>query len=239
MKKPPSAAGAIRMTPSAPIPAWRSHRALTCASLTDRVPSRSGSRMKSFSVPCPFKNGTPPIVIFPSLLARGAGPGGTSGAQGESSQPGYRVGSTGIDAMHPRIAPEPGTLPADETTGQPHGLGDRDVQFREPVEYGQHLGITEGPRRRDAITETDRSQSSDFVQEPGGDHAADALLQPPVQRHRVAVQADEQRVVPGRPRNGKSRREGPAGDDHDLEGPDQASPVGRLDRCSRGRIQVS
>src|SRR6266508_616319 len=54
-----------RRTPSAPIPAYRSHRNRTSpASRSPWIdPSGSGNSTKSFSVPCPFNQGNVPVLI--------------------------------------------------------------------------------------------------------------------------------------------------------------------------------
>src|SRR5215472_9193302 len=59
---PHAAARTARSTPSAPIPALRSHSRAVRSAVSPLEPSGSSRITKSFSVPCPFANRMAPIV---------------------------------------------------------------------------------------------------------------------------------------------------------------------------------
>src|SRR3954471_22568430 len=194
MKKPPLPEGATRITPSPPRPARRSHSALTCASVTVNEPSRSGSRTKSFSVPCPLTNGTPPAVMTRSLRAeRAVHRCYATERMGHQGVCGVRI--VGIQSEHSGVATEPGPLPSDETSGQPNGLPDGSLQVHRSVQHRKHLSVAQRPGRGHTFRKPDGRQTFDLLEEAGGDHPFDALFEPPVQGARVEIQAGQHGVV--------------------------------------------
>src|SRR6478735_489997 len=98
-----SAVRTTRMTPSAPRPAWRSAMRCTWAGVSSRVPSRSGTRTKSFSVPWPL------VKRVMSAILRYDGGGGVDRPHyGEGAV--EQVGGVGLEPDDPRVGAEPRLL---------------------------------------------------------------------------------------------------------------------------------
>src|SRR5215207_11628977 len=135
-ESPPRAAvRTTRMTPSAPMPRRRWHRAATKAPSSSPwiVPSWSGSRTKSFSVPCPFNHGK----VMPSSL-RGVHDfeGSADEVVGVVRQP--------VDA---RILAEQPVLSSGELARAGHGRLAGLVLRHLAAQEGQHLLVAECPAR--------------------------------------------------------------------------------------------
>src|SRR4051794_25213390 len=131
MNQTPSPPGDTRITPSAPSPERRSQIARTNSGVTSRVPAASGSSTKSFSVPCPFTKAMPSATM--SRLRRGDQP----------VHCGDQVGLGGVEPLDPSIAPEPGSLPANEPPGRADGCHDG-LRDGDPAVYHlDELGVAQ------------------------------------------------------------------------------------------------
>src|SRR5262245_61850102 len=142
-----------RSTPSAPRPRRRSHSATTTAGVSDNRPSGSGNSTKSFCVPWPLANITCSGYVAP--------------------YPPRLLDIAGCAAVEPRnavVAAEPRALAADVAAGPEEGR----LACRRPiaamVEVLDHLGVSQGTRRGDAVTQAHLQQRTDLADETLGEH---------------------------------------------------------------------
>ena len=135
------------------MPARRSHRRATRSASRSRVPSRSRTRTKSFSVPWPLVNprgvgwtGASGMRPAYGSSAASAGDGGRHGGERLGEQ--LVGGRSGVEPDHPAVAAEPLVLPPRESPCRADGLVPRLVEGEGPVEVVEHLRVPQGAGRR-------------------------------------------------------------------------------------------
>src|SRR6185503_407581 len=131
-----SAAPAVvtRSTPSAPSPRRRSHSAATAAGASANSAATSGSSTKSFWVPWPLTNLTPPNVTWSGYVP--------PHPQGRIDVV-LHAGRT-VQPSHAVVAAKPRPLPAHIATGPDEGAHPRLVELvgsPAGIQRGQHLGV--------------------------------------------------------------------------------------------------
>src|SRR6266536_1413188 len=107
---PPGRPGAMRMSPSAPTPKWRSQIALTCAGVISSWSRGSSTTTKSLPVPCALTNSTRCLSVAAQLV------GGPVDQVGAVVRRGPGPGGKGTPS-HPRVPAEPGELAAGVAAG--------------------------------------------------------------------------------------------------------------------------
>src|SRR6478752_5823489 len=187
---PPSRIGTTRMTPSAPMPALRSHRARTRPAVRSRTSSGSGRSTKSFSVPCPLTNSGADAGVDTALAYGGAG----HRLQGAIRQ----VGAGGIQLDHPGVASEPGSLPADEPPRRLRGRRDRLLDAGRTVQYLEELCVTQGPGGGHAAPQPPPVQPPDLFEQSVVDHPVHPPIQALVEFTRFPIEQQLDRVIGGR-----------------------------------------
>src|SRR6476661_3875664 len=158
-----SAVGTTRMTPSPPIPAWRSASRAACALVSGRDPSRSGTSTKSFSVPWPLVKG-----VWSAM-----GPIVPDDLEGPREQSVPRAGR-GVEPVDAGVGVEPGLLPPGEPPGQRRRLLLGLLLVERPVELGQRLGVAERTRGGAALAQPQLVERPHLVQETRLPHVLDA-----------------------------------------------------------------
>src|SRR5512134_2608284 len=156
MKKssPGSRPRVTRITPSAPTPRWRSHRAAASSTERGRSSAMSSSRTKSLPVPWYFQMRIGSAIQVPHQpireLAR------TVGARAEPTDP--------------RVPAEPHHLTARELLRPPHRalhrLGERDLASQVAGE----LSVPDGLGRGEPCAETVPHQRGDLVEQAVLEH---------------------------------------------------------------------
>src|SRR5919112_4485152 len=123
-----------RITTSAPIPARRSASRRTRSADRCNRPSGSGTRTKSFSVPCPLRNRSCSLTGPSSVIA-----GRADDVQGAGEQVRRVVRQPG-DAW---VAAKPGLLAPREPPGQACGLVLGLLRIEASVELGERLRVAD------------------------------------------------------------------------------------------------
>src|SRR6266508_3330865 len=147
----PGAARTTRSTPSPPMPRCRSQSAATRCGVSSIAPSGSGSSTKSLPVPCPLANRM--TAIMHRLRDQ--------------------VGVGRVEPADPRVAAEPGPLPAYEPPGGADRLGVRGGLVVLAGQEAQHLLVAEGPARGPARAEPGRVQGPHLIDEFRCAHVGD------------------------------------------------------------------
>src|SRR5262245_16309120 len=140
MKKdsPGSRPGATLITPSAPMPVWRSQSAATSSADSWCRSSRSSTITKSLPVPWYFQ------IVFGSVMARSVA------SCIPMKVPGHGVREPGClvrEPADPWIPAEPGELAARERLRALHGSGDRFVQAQLTFQVPRELSVADGLAR--------------------------------------------------------------------------------------------
>ena len=104
------------------------------------------------------------------------------------------------------------------------------------VEDLEELAVADGASGGLAVAQPRGGEPADLVEQPGREHAVDALLDAGVELGGVAVEPDEHGAVPGCAGAGQARRERRPGDLHDLQGAHDPAAVAGQD--SGGRVGV-
>src|SRR5712675_2354780 len=177
-----------RSTPSAPRPRRRSHSAATAAGVNDCTPSGSGNSTKSFCVPWPLTNITcsgyvPPYPHRVIDVVVGAA----------------------VEPGDPVVAAEPRPLAADIAAGTQESRLASVHAVPAAVEVGDHLGVSQRPRRGDAVAQASAEQRPHLADEAVGEHLVRPQRQPLVEKRCVPIQSDY-RGVPSRRADHRRRR---------------------------------
>ena len=186
-----------RSTPSAPMPACRSHSARTSAGDSDSTASRSGSTTKSFSVPWPLnavQSGHGPRVGVQARSACSDQVGSAAVQPVNRGRPaGTRIAAGGRNARSARTV---------SSTASPRSA----ISSPVVIEHGEQLLIAQRLGRGRAAPQARRQQRPDLVQKALRHHPIDPRLHPLVQV--VAIQADLHRPI-DRSKAGIRARNGP------------------------------
>src|SRR6266511_2380902 len=153
---------ATRISPSAPTPKCRSHRAATRSGVSSISPPQSSSMTKSFPVPCHFSNRSSATVQVLRHLV------------------GYpdRALRTGPEPADAGIAPEPRHLPPGQGPGPLRGSGHGLVQSRPAGQMLDDLSVPDGLAGSEGWTGSFVQQRPDLVHQPAGHHGPDPGLDP-------------------------------------------------------------
>ena len=214
------------------MPARRSASSRTCSAVRSRVPSRSGTRTKSFSVPCPLVKWRRRCQPSPSLC-RPRRPDATR-PRAAPLEPGRPAARSGVEPGDPRVGAEPRLLPPGEPPGAQRRCRRRPRAALMPaVEVAPAPGVAERPgarcgpraaRRRPGGRPRPAGRRPTCVHPRG-----DPLVQ-------VAAGARAGRPAPwaaGARGSGRVARERPPGQLDHLEGPHDPAAVVGLDRARR------
>src|SRR6266540_983865 len=212
---------ATRISPSAPTPKCRSHRAATRAGVSSISPRQSSSMTKSFPVPCHFSNrSSATLQVLRQLV----------GDRARSVRAGPEPADAGVPPEPPHLSPGQGPGPL-------HGPGQGLVQGRPAGQMLDDLSVPDGLARGEGWTRPIVQQSPDLVQEPAVDHGPDPCLDAAGQVGRLQLhpgRANRLRRVP-LPVPGV-RGERPAGHGGHLQGPDRPPDVRGLDLGRRAGV---
>src|SRR3990172_6926485 len=221
-KSSPSACPRVtRITPSAPIPLWRSHTAATNGSVRGRSSGRSSSITKSLPVPWYFQI---PIGSATEVLR-------------QVVYEGHRSAVLRLEPADPGVPPEPGELTACERFPALDAQGDRVLQAELPLQVPRNFSVPDGLTRGEPPGEAPLGERAHLLDETARDLLSHASLDPldehparhvdPRGPHRV-------RVVP-LPCLREARERLPGELDH-LERADGPPNVVRLDLAGRIRV---
>src|ERR1700759_1846338 len=224
---PSTSTSTTRSTPSAPIPARRSHSRRTNSGVRSSSPSGPGRMTTSLSVPGPFAN------RMPLMLSAGLG---RAGARAHDRQrPFGQVGAGDVQPGDAGVAAEPGLLAAGEPACTAGGLLAGLVRGPLPGQVAKHLLVAEGAAGRAALAQTRLLQAADLVLEAGRPHLVGPDIDPAV----PLISGGPKPQLHGGPagrvvRQGRGERA--AGELDDLQGPDDPAAVAGQDGGGRGRI---
>src|SRR3990172_2722591 len=221
-KSSPSACPRVtRITPSAPIPLWRSHTAATNGSVRGRSSGRSSSITKSLPVPWYFQMRIGSATQVLRQVVHEA----------------HRPAVPRLEPADPWVPPEPGELTARERLRALDGKGDRVLQAELPLQVPRHLSVPDGLTRGEPPGEAPLGERAHLLDETARDLLSHASLDPleehparhvdPSGPHRVRVVA-----LPGL----REARERPPGQLDHLERADRPPNVVRLDLAGRIRV---
>src|SRR5438445_1665159 len=150
MKKSASSDGATRITPAAPTPRCRSHRAATSDGARSRVSSRSSIITKSLPVPWYLaKRNSPTGQVLHQFV----------GDAGGSIPPGLEPADAGIPS-------EPRQLTPGERLRALDRAGDRLVERALAAQIPGHLSVPDGLARGQPSPETAIDEPAYLVDEP-------------------------------------------------------------------------
>src|SRR6266511_1055758 len=159
-KSPPATSGVTRITPSAPTPNRRSHRAATSSGDRGRSVSRSSSMMKSLPVPWYFQTRSSVTLEVLRQLVHHID----------------RAALAGGEPPDPGVSSEPDHLASSEFPRPTHRLcgclGERDLAPEVPREFSVPDGPTGGQPSEQAPVE----ERPHLVEKAGIDHRPDAHL---------------------------------------------------------------
>src|SRR6187200_3677634 len=173
-------AGTTRMTPSPPTPARRSARAAARAAVRPRMPSRSGTSTKSFSVPCPL------VKVSRSAMRTIVGH-----VLDDPVDEGVPGTCEGVEPADSRVGPEPRLLAAHQPPGAQRGVGDGILERGRAVDDGERLGVADRPARRASLAQAERHEPAGLVDQPGVEHPTGPAVDAGIERLAVGAQADE------------------------------------------------
>src|SRR4029079_444256 len=100
------------------------------------------------------------------------------------------------------------------------------------VEVGDHLSVSQGTRRGDAVTQAHLQQSTHLADEAIGEHLVGPLRQPRIKTRCVPIQSDDRPVPTRRTYHRRRRGERLSRELDDLQRPHDAAAVGWLYRGS-------
>src|SRR3990172_7041755 len=212
MKKssPSARPGVTRITPSAPMPLWRSHTVATNASVSGCSSGRYWSITKSLPVPWYFQMW---ICSATQVLRRVV-------------HEGRRAGPPRLEPPDPGVPPEPGELPARERLRALDDQGDRFLQGQLPLQVPRHLSVPDGLARGEPSGEAALDERAHLLDETVRDLLVHAPLDP-FEQHRprdVDPRGSHTALVVALPRLREARERLPRELD-DLERPDRAPDV--------------
>src|SRR3989304_4920370 len=153
-KSSPSACPRVtRITPSAPIPSWRSHTAATNGSVRGRPSGRSSGITKSFPVPWYFQMRIGSATQVLRQVVHEA----------------HRPAVLCLEPADPWVPPEPGELTARERLRALDGKGDRVLQAELPLQVPRHLSVPDGLARGEPPGEAPFDERAHLLDEPARD----------------------------------------------------------------------
>src|SRR5690606_13339367 len=193
------------MTPSAPIPAYRSviRRTVAASSVSRSTSSASGTSTKSFCVPWPLTKlmlvAIDVLVPFVRIARLRSVPAARRRSRSTivSQRLLHEVGGVEWQPGDALVLAEPRMLAAGEAARSSHGLVLRLLLAALAGQERQHLGIAEGATGRGPLPQALGLQPADLVDEPELPHPPDPQLDAFVEHRTRHVQADLDDVVVG------------------------------------------
>src|SRR3990172_8670097 len=168
-KSSPSACPRVtRITPSAPIPLWRSHTAATNGSVRGRSSGRSSSITKSLPVPWYFQMRIGSATQVLRQVVHEA----------------HRPAVLRLEPADPGVPPEPGELTACERLRALDDQGDRVLQAELPLQVPRHLSVPDGLARGEPPGEAPFDERAHLLDEPARDLLPHTSLDP-LDEHRA------------------------------------------------------
>ena len=137
------------------------------------------------------------------------------------------------------VAPEPADLAARISAGQRLGLRDRVRLVELAPQLRECLRIADRARRGHTLLDAGRSQPGDLVDQPGGPHALDALVEPANEKLARSRETEDERGMPEPRRLGQGGSVSRLGELVDLERTYDTPTVRRIDPRGGRRVDGS
>src|SRR6266545_3808949 len=153
-KSPPATSGVTRITPSAPTPNRRSHRAATSSGDRGRSVSRSSSMMKSLPVPWYFQTRSSVTLEVLRQLVHHID----------------RAALAGGEPPDPGISSEPDHLASGQFPRPPHRLSGRLRKRHLTPEVSSEFSVPDGPTGGQPSEQTPVEELPYLVEQAGVDH---------------------------------------------------------------------